>query len=220
MEIMTWPTLITDCLCIQGLAGMNHYATEDCNIPVAMGERISDATEPTMDEVADIVTRGRGRPPKEDADLVDPVSAGRKRAAAKVQIKNQKCEWTYLKNAGGGVNPIIGCLGYPASALHHGPDKSTLNNSRPEDVGAGQPYNLHAICVWCHNRWHVANDDKYGDNGALDRPQDNSTWVPIVEYKEHDPNTSLEPIVAMMEESTRIKEEKAKGIDHSIDKGD
>lgn len=200
---------------------MQHIQTDHClvvseNSPVA----ISDSSEATLEEVADIVKRGRGRPPKEDHELVDPESAGRKRAAAKVQIKNQKCEWTYLAKAGGGVKPIVGCVGYPASALHHGPDKSTLNNSRPEDVGDGEHYNLHAICVWCHNRWHVSNDEFFGGNGASDRPEGNTTWVPVVEYLEHDPNTKLDPAAAMMEELSRLKVEKAEGKDFSVDVND
>lgn len=214
-----WPEYTTDCLCIMGQANMGHVINESCKVAESPVAFISDPSEPTLDEVGDIinVSRGRGRPPKLDEDLVDPESAGRKRAAAKVKVKNVKCEWTYLKHAGGGVNPIMGCIGYPASALHHGPDKSTLNNSRPEDVGAGEPYNLHNICNFCHARWHVVNDEYFGSNGALDRPKDNSTWVPIVPYKEHDPNTTVEPAVGMMEELGRLKVEKAKGIDYSVE---
>lgn len=211
-----WPELITDCICVLGLAGINHVKNELCFDSEAR-------PEPTIDQVDEIVkeSRGRGRPPKEDNDLVDPISAGRKRAAAKVKIKTgTKCEWAFLKSAGGGVNPIMGCTGYPASALHHGPDKSTLNNSRPEDVGKDEPYNLHAICVWCHNRWHVANDASYGDNGALDRPEDNSTWEPLGEFKLHDPVTKEEPVKVFMEEMTRLKIEKSKGLDYSVDNND
>ena len=212
-----WPELITDCLCVMGLAGINHVKGIACNT--------DDATEdePTLDDVNDIITesRGRGRPPKQDHELGDPISAGRKRAAAKVKIKvGTTCEWAFLKYAGGGVSPIVGCTGYPASALHHGPDKSTLNNSRPEDVGEGEPYNLHAICVFCHNRFHVANDKYYGDNGAIDRPIDNSTWVPTVEYKEHDPVTQENKVKVYMLEMARLKLEKENGLDYSIDNTD
>ena len=212
-----WPELTTDCLCIMGLAGIHHVQTEDC---LNVEDAVPVAQEPTMEEVDSIVkeSRGRGRPPKEDHELVDPVSAGRKRAAAKVKIKTgTKCEWAFLKYAGGGVKPIMGCTGYPASALHHGPDKSTLNNSRPEDVGAGEAYNLHAICVWCHNRYHTANDKYYGDNGGSDRPVDNSTWVPVIPYKEHDPNTFEDKTTVFFEEMKRLKLEKEAGLDYSKD---
>lgn len=207
-----WPELITDCLCVLGLAGINHVKNEECNTDEEPQE------EPTLDEVNEVITesRGRGRPPKQDHELGDPISAGRKRAAAKVKIKTgTKCEWQFLKYAGGGISPIVGCTGYPASALHHGPDKSTLNNSRPEDVGKDEPYNLHAICVWCHNRWHVANDKYYGDNGALDRPEDNSTWEPQGDFKLHDPVTQEEKVKVFMLEMERLKVEKDKGIDYS-----
>jgi len=39
------------------------------------------------------------------------------------------CEWAWLLQAGGGVVPIMGCPGRPASDRHHGPDKNTLNNN-------------------------------------------------------------------------------------------
>lgn len=207
-----WPELITDCLCVMGLAGINHVKGIACNTDDATDD------EPTLDDVNDIVTesRGRGRPPKQDHELGDPISAGRKRAAAKVKIKaGTTCEWAFLKYAGGGVNPILGCTGYSASALHHGPDKSTLNNSRPEDVGKSEPYNLHAICVWCHNRWHVANDKYYGNGVAEDRPLDNSEWVPDAEFKLHDPVTEEEQVKVFMVEMERLKREKREGNDYS-----
>ena len=111
----------------------------------------------------------------------------------------------------------MGCTGYPASALHHGPDKSTLNNSRPEDVALGEPYNLHAICAHCHNRWHYANDAGYGIGGAEDRPKDNSTWVPLFPYKEHDPETLEDKGTVFKLEMERLKLEKAEGKDFSKD---
>lgn len=200
---------------------MQHIQTDHCLVATGNNNNSPVADdEPTLEDVADIVTRGRGRPPKNDEELVDPESAGRKRAAAKVQIKNQKCEWAYHAKAGGGRFPIIGCIGYPAVALHHGPDKSTLNNSRPNDVGEGEPYNLHAICVFCHNRWHVANDATYGTQGALDRPKDNSTWVPLGEYDEHKPGLLAEVAHVMMEEMGRLKVEKAANKDYSVDIAD
>lgn len=92
----------------------------------------------------------------------DPVSTGRKEAAVKFPIKiGQKCEWAFQKDCGGGVVPIVGCVGYPATDIHHGPDKNTLRNV----VG-----NVHRICANCHNRWHGANDPHYGPRPPADQP--------------------------------------------------
>lgn len=92
---------------------------------------------------------------KEDSEVTDPESTGRKRAAQLYPLaKDQPCEWRGLKSAGGGFNPIVGCIQGIASNRHHGPDKNTLNN----DKG-----NVHRICADCHNRWHAANDNAYGD---------------------------------------------------------
>ena len=103
----------------------------------------------------------------EEKVLRDPVSAGRKRAAVMYAISpGQVCEWAWFKNCGGGIEPIIGCTGRPASNIHHGPDKSTLNNVSD---------NISVICTFCHNRWHVANDKYYIEP----RPADNSEWLPV-----------------------------------------
>ncbi len=103
----------------------------------------------------------------EERVMKDPVSTGRKRAAVLYPISGgQVCAWAWRKNCGGGIDPIIGCTGRPASHIHHGPDKSTLNNDSS---------NISLVCEFCHNRWHVANDKYYGT-----RPADNSTWIPHV----------------------------------------
>lgn len=103
---------------------------------------------------------------EEPKEMKDPVSTGRKRAAVMYKIEGgQVCEWAWKKNAGGGIEPIIGCTGRPASHIHHGPDKSTLNNERS---------NISLVCEFCHNRWHVANDKHY----STKRPEDNSAWLP------------------------------------------
>ena len=88
----------------------------------------------------------RGGPLKTSGeDMADVLSTGRKRAAIAAPIEvGSKCEWAGLKFAGGGVHPIIGCVGNTATDRHHGPDKSVLNN----EVGI----NLHRICSKCHNR--------------------------------------------------------------------
>lgn len=85
----------------------------------------------------------------------DPLSTGRKEAVKKYPIKpGMVCEWAWLQYAGGGVKPIIGCPGHPAEAVHHGPDKNTMCNIDG---------NVHRICAECHNRWHAANDEYYGE---------------------------------------------------------
>ncbi len=94
-----------------------------------------------------------GRPKKEDSEVTDPKSTGRKRAAVEFPIDpNAFCEWRGLANCGGGRNPIIGCISGKQRHRHHGPDKNTLRN----ETG-----NVHRICHYCHNRWHAANDNDY-----------------------------------------------------------
>lgn len=116
----------------------------------------------------------KGRPMSNEEDLTDPVYAGRARAADVAPIpEDYMCEWAMLLYAGGGVVPIIGCVGNQAVDRHHGPDKSTLNN----EVGI----NLHRICKECHNRWHSLNDEYYDK-----RPLDNRNFLPTGECKEHD----------------------------------
>lgn len=99
-------------------------------------------------------------------EYVDAVSTGRKRAARLYPISpGQVCAWAWNKDCGGGIEPIIGCTGRPASNIHHGPDKSTLNNDES---------NISVICTFCHNRWHAANDKYY----ALPRPEGELPWIP------------------------------------------
>jgi hypothetical protein len=91
-------------------------------------------------------------------DYADPISTGRKEAAKKFPIKaGMVCEWAWLRYAGGGMEPIVGCPGHPAEAIHHGPDKNTMRNVEG---------NIHRICAECHNRWHGANDKYYGERPA------------------------------------------------------
>jgi hypothetical protein len=83
------------------------------------------------------------------------------------------CEWAGLKFAGGGVIPIVGCVGRPASDRHHGPDKNTMNNAEG---------NLHRICDHCHNTWHALNDPHYGE-----RPEHTKPFLPLTgECAKHD----------------------------------
>lgn len=107
--------------------------------------------------------------PEPEKEMRDPISTGRKRAARLYPLRaGQVCEWAWKKNVGGGVVPIVGCTGRPAVHIHHGPDKSTLNNERE---------NISLVCNFCHNRWHVANDKYYSEP----RPKDNSEWLPTLQ---------------------------------------
>lgn len=95
---------------------------------------------------------------KNDMNLKDPQSTGRHRAVA-IHGKadpEEPCEWRGLANCGGGHFPILGCDSGVQENLHHGPDKSTLNNERS---------NIHKICSQCHNRWHTMNDPDYEWDG-------------------------------------------------------
>lgn len=115
---------------------------------------------------------------KEASEITDVQSTGRKRAALAYPItEGMICEWARLAKAGGGVKPIIGCLGNAATDRHHGPDKNTLNNTEG---------NVHRICATCHVRWHAANDEFYGA-----RPAGTEPFIPLDGYpwSGHDPET-------------------------------
>jgi hypothetical protein len=101
------------------------------------------------------------------------------------------CEWAGLKRAGGGVIPIIGCVGRPASDRHHGPDKNTMNNAEG---------NLHRICDHCHNTWHALNDPHYGE-----RPEHTKPFLPLTgECAKHDSVTKATTIEIIEAESKRL----------------
>lgn len=141
--------------CIFCVAEFPHEVTDNCS------------SEPiTTDEVIRIAGKV-GAPPKNAEDMNNIEAAGRKRSVAAKPIKpGMVCEWAYLRQAGGGIAPIAGCPGNPATNVHHGPDKSVLNND-PDN-------NLSRICSHCHNRWHVANDKYY----LMPRPANGAEWLP------------------------------------------
>lgn len=119
---------------------------------------------------------------KANEDIKDVLSTGRKRAALLKPITSDTvCEWSGLKFAGGGVEPIIGCLGNKATDRHHGPDKNTLNNELD---------NLHVLCSTCHNRWHANNNKHYGL-----RPEAGQPFLPLEGQpcKEHNSDTKATP---------------------------
>ena len=152
--------------------------------------------KPTNSDEGDFV-REVGRPMSEAHEIVDVLSTGRKRAAMLYPIYDgMLCEWAGLKNAGGGVVPIIGCDNNRLSPkkggdgelvqgdVHHGPDKNTLENS---------PGNAHRICAYCHHRWHAANDKFYGKRPTKEDGKVDGTkpFLPLDEYEwtAHDPET-------------------------------
>jgi hypothetical protein len=95
-----------------------------------------------------------GAPVKSDDQVTDVLSTGRKRAAkmyGDLMDKTLPCEWRGKKNVGGGI-AIFGCINGFRQDIHHGPDKTTTNNSRA---------NVHLICKKCHKRWHTVNDPVY-----------------------------------------------------------
>lgn len=175
-------------VCIFCVAEFPH----DCDLQLAETVR---ETVRENDGYDGTVSRPVGRPPKNVGEFSDPISSGRKRAADVAPISvGLVCEWAFLKSAGGGVEPIQGCLGNPATDRHHGPDKSTLNN----ELGI----NLHRICAYCHNRWHAANDQFYGP----ERPSDNSEWLPeTVEWSPHNPDDKMNKMEALAAEMMRTK---------------
>lgn len=116
--------------------------------------------------------------PENIGTLVDPASTGRKRQAKMYTISvGQVCEWAGLKgHLGGGVEPMIGCVNNPATDLHHGPDKNTLNNEKAS-AGVGTQENTHVICSECHNTRHAKDDPHYP---PYDRVADQARpWLPI-----------------------------------------
>jgi len=143
---------------------------------------------------------------KHPSEYADPLSSGRKKAAKVAPIApGMICEWAWLAKAGGGVIPIIGCPGRPASDRHHGPDKNTLHNN----VGV----NLHRICDWCHNQWHAKNDPHYGprptnSDGSVDA---SVPFLPDVDWQEHDGKTRASDATVYEEDAYRREEARRHG---------
>ena len=100
--------------------------------------------------------QSNSRASKRASSLKDQQSTGRKRAAKLYPLDREAaCEWRGKSNVGGGDYPIRGCIYGKQEARHHGPIKDTTVN----DEG-----NVHRICHYCHNRWHVVNDPGYNWN--------------------------------------------------------
>lgn len=144
----------------------------------------------------------------------DPSSTGRKRVAKMYPIPaGYVCEWARKKNCGGGIVPIIGCLGNPATDLHHGPDKNTLNNEKVT-AGIGINENVHLICSSCHNAWHAANDPFYPPYDRV--AQQEQPWLPLAPddrpWGGHVP-TEATPDELLEQERHRLEDEAKRGRD-------
>lgn len=163
---------------------------ESCHAPQGIGAAALagiDLSDSGFREVKDGDLTAGGRPrkrtserTKNDQQLKDPHSTGRKRAVTLHghADPSQPCEWQGKANCGGGRFPILGCMSGTQENLHHGPDKNTLNNERT---------NIHKICSQCHNRWHTLNDPDYEWDGVhehhaprepeiADVKEDNRRW--------------------------------------------
>lgn len=126
---------------------------EECRTNCENCHSISDEEMDRLTNSIRVVGYGVGAPIKPNELVRDVKSTGRKRAAVHFPInRGDPCEWQGLKNCGGGLNPIVGCIDGKQADRHHGPDKDTLENR----VG-----NVHRICKKCHNRWHALNDPTY-----------------------------------------------------------
>lgn len=146
-----------DCCC------EGEFTIDDVQLPASAPAPKEPAKEPALREPVNpgYIHPDAFRFRQSIGTFTDPESTGRKLVARLYPIKpGMVCEWARKKNCGGGSNPIVGCLGNPASDLHHGPDKNTLNNEKGS-WGVGEAENVHLICSFCHNRWHAANDGSY-----------------------------------------------------------
>ena len=150
-----------------------------CTNPDVEKQECCCIANPPVDEMLNIGgERSRGGQVKDATDVTDVQSTGRKRCAELYPfLPEQMCEWNNLAKAGGGVLPIVGCLGNKATNRHHGPDKNTLNNTA---------INVHRICAFCHNYWHARNDEFYGV-----RPAGTEPFIPLDTYQwsAHDSTT-------------------------------
>jgi len=121
--------------------------------------------------------------PENIGELTDPSSTGRKRQARMYPIqRGEVCEWAGKLVKLDDLPVIIGCVNSPASDLHHGPDKNTLNNEKVTEVseqhplGIGTHENTHKICSDCHNSAHAKHNAFYPEyDRVLEQVK---PWVP------------------------------------------
>jgi hypothetical protein len=148
---------------------------------------------------------------KDIGDFRDPESTGRKAIDDLYPIQpGQICDWAWKRGCGGGVVPILGCPGHPASDLHHGPDKNTLNNAKVSR-GIGRLENAWAICSFCHNDFHAKNDAYYPPYDRV--AQQAQPWLP--QYPEGFTPFVMEdadPDEVLAQEARRKKEHARHGV--------
>lgn len=153
--------------CIYCAADIHLYCGDDNSCCCAGKENLSLNLSPTGDDDYSVTSQKKRGPKFLTEGFKDALSAGRKRAARMYPIaEGQLCEWSFKKNCGGGIVPVMGCSGRLATNIHHGPDKSVLNNERD---------NISIICAFCHNLWHAKNDEHYIEP----RPADGREWLPL-----------------------------------------
>jgi len=133
-------------------------------------------------ELEKLEPKKRGPKLKTGSEMKDVLSTGRKRAAEKYgHLVGQVCEWAWQKNCGGGTHPVLGCSGRASTNIHHGPDKSTINNERD---------NISVICSFCHNLWHAKNDPYYGEA----RVDEGRPWTPKGDFTPLSEREMVDPI--------------------------
>lgn len=175
-----------DCCCD------GEFTLDDLELLGRLNGDVSHETPPAEPALREPVNSGYVHPDawkftQSIGTFTDPASTGRKLAARLFKIKpGMVCEWARQKNCGGGLHPIVGCMGNPASDIHHGPDKNTLNNAKVS-WALGDTENIHLICSFCHNRWHALNDPTY--EKGYDRARDQARpWLPVGdEWGQHEP---------------------------------
>jgi hypothetical protein len=145
---------------------------------------------------------------KNIGELADPLSTGRKRQAEMYPIqKGQACEWAGKLVVLQGMPSVVGCIHSPATDLHHGPDKNTLNNESASR-GVGVLDNTWAICSECHNSVHAKHNGRYEE---YDRVADQARpWLPVGVTLGMTYELQEAPLELLFEEEQRRAEDRKK----------
>jgi len=162
--------------CLQGFHSECNFPNECCCNESSPESLLSVVQAPGLTTELDIPSGGFTTAEEYYATtgLKDPHSTGRKRAKELYPLDyDAPCEWRYLKFAGGGESPIVGCTSGKQQSRHHGPNKSTVCNEEG---------NVHRICHDCHNVYHGINDPGYiwGDH-IRRNPHDSESLASDVE---------------------------------------
>lgn len=138
--------------------------------------------------------------------FTDPKSTGRKRQARMYPIqKGQVCEWAGKIVTIGGLPVVVGCINSPATDLHHGPDKNTLNNEKVT-AGVGTHENTHVICSDCHNSLHAKHDEFYPEYDRV--AQQGEPWLPSGVTLSDQYQLEEAPLEQLYAEETRRQEDR------------